>query len=147
MTDYPHCHTGSCDCGAVRFKFHCSKDLRSLTARACQCQYCLPRQASYVSDPGGMLSVEVRDRRYLYSHRFGTRSADFVHCARCNALVYVKSLIEGKEYAVVVASSLADFPALATAQPADFEAESLSQRLQRRAQSWIPTLELVESRV
>ena len=143
MNDYPHCHSGACDCGAVRFKFYCSRELAGLVARECQCEYCRPRQASYVSDTQGMLRVEVRDTRYLYSHCFGTRSADFVHCARCNALVYVKSLIEGREYALVVANRLSDFPALTQAQAVDFDAESLQERLQRRAESWIPVLEVV----
>jgi hypothetical protein len=143
MNDYPHCHSGACDCGAVRFKFFCSRELASLVARECQCEYCQPRRASYVSDTQGMLRVEVRDTRYLYSHCFGTRSADFVHCARCNALVYVKSLIEGREYALVVANRLSDFPALTQARAVDFDAESLQVRLQRRAESWIPVLEVV----
>jgi hypothetical protein len=127
----------------VRFTFHSSQQLAALVARECQCEYCRPRQASYVSDKRGMLRVEVRDTRYLYSHRFGTRSADFVHCARCNALVYVKSLVEGREYALVVANRLTDFPALTPAQPVDFDAESLAVRLQRRAETWIPVLEVV----
>ena len=143
MTDYSHCHPGACDCGAVRFKFYCNQELVSLVARECQCEYCRPRRASYISDTQGMLRVEVRDTRYLYSHSFGTRSADFVHCARCNALVYVKSVIEGREYALVVANRLADFPALEQARAMDFDAESLSERLQRRAESWIPVLEVV----
>jgi hypothetical protein len=143
MTDYPHCHPGACECGAVRFKFYCSQDLAGLVARECQCEYCQPRRASYVSDTEGMLRVEVKDTRYLYSHRFGTRSADFMHCARCNALVYVKSLIEGREYALVVANRLVDFPALAPAHAVDFNAESLPGRLQRRAESWIPALEVL----
>ena len=144
MTDYPHCHSGACECGAVRFKFSCSEDLASLVARECECEYCQPRHASYVSDVRGMLRVEVKDTRYLYSHCFGTRTADFVHCARCNALVFVKSLIEGREYALVVANRLTDFLALAPARAVDFDAESLPVRLQRRAESWIPLLEVVE---
>lgn len=143
MDDYPHCHSGACDCGAVRFKFYCSRELAGLVARECQCEYCRPRRASYVSDTQGMLRVEVRDTRYLYCHCFGTRSADFVHCARCNALVYVKSLIEGREYALVVANRLSDFSALTQARAVDFDAESLQVRLQRRAETWIPVLEVV----
>lgn len=143
MTDYPHCHSGACDCGAVHFTFYCSRELAALVARECQCKYCQPRRASYVSDTRGMLRVEVRDTRYLYSHCFGTRSADFVHCARCNTLVFVKSVIEGREYALVVANRLTDFPALAPARAVDFDAESLAVRLQRRAETWIPLLEVV----
>jgi hypothetical protein len=143
MIDYPHCHYGACDCGAVRFKFYCSQGLADLVARECQCEYCRPRRASYVSDTQGMLRVEVKDTRYLYSHCFGTRSADFVHCARCNALVYVRSVIEGRAYSLVVANRLTDFSALDQTRAVDFDAESLPVRLQRRAESWIPVLEVV----
>ena len=79
-----HEHHGGCGCGAVTFTYRCSQPLTELKARACQCEYCKPRRQTYLSDPAGSLHVRARDARYLYAHRFGTGTADFVHCAVCN---------------------------------------------------------------
>ncbi len=144
MADYPFQHPGGCDCGAVQFTYHCHQPLAELAARACQCEYCLPRAASYLSDSDALLVVQVKDSRYLYAHSFGTRTADFMHCAVCNTLVYVKSEIDGRDYALVAAPALAESQQLKISAPVDYDGEALAQRLQRRSQRWIAHVEIVE---
>jgi hypothetical protein len=143
MVEKRHCHPGSCDCGAIQFEYYCSRPLTELSARACQCDFCRPLANTYLSEPDGLLRVKLRDMRYLYAHCFGTRSADFQHCAICNALVYVTSEIDGHVYALVVARALKESPPNSDAQAVDYAAENLEQRLQRRAQRWISNLEVV----
>jgi hypothetical protein len=143
MVEKRHCHPGSCDCGAIQFEYYCSRPLTELSARACQCDFCRPLANTYLSEPDGLLRVKLRDMRYLYAHCFGTRSADFQHCAICNALVYVTSEIDGHVYALVVARALKESPPDSDAQAVDYAAETLEQRLQRRAQRWISNLEVV----
>ena len=144
MTEHRYSHEGSCRCGSLRIHFHCDSALEALRARSCQCEFCLPRGASYVSDTTGRLEVRVRDRRLLYAHVFGTGTADFMHCARCNHLVFVRSRIDGRNYALVVVQALNAGAELAGTGPVDYHCESLPQRLSRRAASWIPDLEVVE---
>jgi hypothetical protein len=143
MTEMKHHHAGGCDCGAIEFEYTCSLPLAELSARACQCNFCRPQATSYLSEPGASLRVMLPDSRYLYAHCFGTRSADFMHCAVCNALVFVKSEIEGHQYALVVARALKEPPICNAAVAVDYAAENLEQRLQRRAQRWIGQLEVV----
>ncbi len=145
MTDYRFQHPGGCACGAVTYLLHCNQDLDELTPRACQCEFCLPREARYVSVADGRLEVRVRDRRYLYAHAFGTFTADFMHCGRCNHLVYVTSEIDGHLRGLVLEQSLRDD---ITAPPAeaDYDEESLEQRLARRAANWIPELVVLEQK-
>ncbi len=143
MNKQQHCHAGSCDCGAVQIEYHCSQPLKELSARACQCSFCVPQATSYLSEPDALLRVRIKDPRYLYAHCFGTRSADFMHCVICNALVFVKSTIDDHDYGLVVASTLFEPPVAGEAVTVDYDTETLAQRLQRRARHWIGTLEVV----
>jgi DNA-binding CsgD family transcriptional regulator len=82
----------------------------------------------------------VKDSRYLYAHRFGTSTADFMHCAVCNCQVFVRCEIEGQVYALVSAPTLLEFSRLQGFVPVDYDGENLPERLRRRARYWIPEL-------
>ena len=142
MSEHPFQHRGGCECGAVSFVYHCSQPLTDLVARACQCEFCLPRGASYLSEADARLQVQFRNGRYIYAHSFGTNTADFMHCAVCNTLVYVKSEIDGRDYALVVATALLEYELLDSQGPVDYAGEELTDRLQRRAEHWISHLEV-----
>lgn len=146
MTDYPFQHEGACECGGVKFSYHSHTALEELSVRACQCDYCLPRDTRYLSEPAGALRVTVHDRRILYAHQFGTRSADFMHCALCNNLVYVCCRIDEQVYALVVANALARQTGLGAATSVDYDSELLDERLGRRKDRWIGDFELLERR-
>jgi len=141
VTEYHFQYHGACDCGAVRLVYHCNAALDELQARACQCDYCRPAGLSYLSEPASRLQVLVRDMRYLYAQTFATATAEFMHCAVCNHAVYVRSEIEGNNYALVVAQTLAGWPLPIQVLPKDFGTESVADRLQRRRANWIGQLE------
>lgn len=144
MSEFPHEHTGSCACGSVQYRFRCHVAVDELQPRACQCLFCRPRGASYISDPGGQLEVRVRDLRYLYAHVFGTATADFMHCGRCNHLVYVSTEIDGRLYGLVVQESLDADIDPGRSRAMEFGGESLEERVARRAETWIPEVSIVE---
>ncbi len=144
MSEFRFQHAGGCRCGLVRYSFHCNQPAAELQPRACQCLFCKPRGAAYLGSGEGRLEVQVTDKRYLYAHAFGTRTADFIHCGRCNELVYVTSMIDGRIYALVELHSLEAEIDPDKAVPMDFGGESLEERLARRAGSWIPELEVTE---
>ena len=146
MVDYPYEYSGGCECGSVSFSYRCSTPIDEWGVRACQCEYCVPKNARYISDATASLQVTVHDRRVLYAHSFGTRTADFMHCALCNSLVYVVSEIDEHSYALVVADALEQRGALGSATPFDYDDEQLGARLDRRAERWIRRFELVETR-
>ncbi len=144
MTDYDYEHTGSCACGSVSYRFQSRLSEEELQPRACQCLFCRPRGASYVSDPAGRLEVRVRDLRYLYAHVFGTGTADFMHCGRCNHLVYVSSEIDGRVYGLVLQQSMDIDIEPGRSRAMDYSEESLETRLERRAGHWIPDVVVIE---
>lgn len=144
MSEYRYRHEGSCRCGALRIGYECDLPLDELALRACQCHFCLPRGATYLSAPSGRLEVRLRDRRFLYAHVFGTGTAEFMHCAFCNHLVFVRSQIDGKTYGLVVAGALVDPSVAGAPRAVAYGSESLAERLARRAAHWIPDVEIIE---
>lgn len=74
-------------------------------------------------------------------YRFGTRSADFLFCLTCGVTLFAVCSIGSRELAVVNAHplSLPEGVDLVLSD-ADFDGESLQQRLDRRAARWIGTV-------
>ena len=145
MNEFRYRHEGGCRCGALQIHYFCDDSPKELAPRACQCHFCLPRGASYLSASSSRLEVRLRDRRYLYAHVFGTGTAEFMHCAFCNHLVFVQSQIDGSTYGLVVAQALADVAASNPGRPVSYADESLAERLARRAEYWIPELKIIEN--
>lgn len=145
MTELSYQYRGQCACGGVKIVYHCAEELSRQTARSCQCEFCVPQAALYLSTPGAKLEVSVRDRRWLYAHRFGTASADFMHCARCNTLTHVQSRIDGDVYALVCANILDAECSPEAVELVSYEGETLEERLRRRARRWIPEIEVRQS--
>jgi hypothetical protein len=144
VSEFQYQHAGGCACGAVSYRFFCDLSLEQIEPRACQCQFCRPRGSSYISATHGRLEVRVRDARFLYSHVFGTDTADFVHCGSCNHLVYVSSEVDGRLYGLVVEQSLYENLDVGRGRAVDFSAETLEARLARRAATWIPEVVVVD---
>ncbi len=143
IEEYEYLYRGACRCGGVQVEYFCRQPLQEQVARECLCSFCQPRHARYLSGPAAMLRVTPADARYLYNHVHGSCSADFVHCARCNSLVFARSAIEGCDYAVVEAGVLDDAAAIEHIEDVDYDGETLPQRLSRRADHWIPVLEII----
>ena len=140
MSEFNYQHIGSCRCGVASLSFNCDTALQDFVARACQCAFCRPSGALYLSAQVGELQVRTRKPYYLYSHRFATNSADFVHCAACNMPLFVRCTIEDRSYAVVNAWTLQHFKPSPDVLEVDYDDEELSERLARRARTWIPQL-------
>ncbi len=145
MTDYRYQHQGGCRCGAISYVWHCNHSLAELSPRACQCEFCQPRGAQYLSAPDSRLEVHMRDSRFVYAHAFGTYTADFMHCGRCNDLVYVSCEHDDRLLALVVQQSLREQVEVSPGE-CDFDNESLDDRLARRAASWICELVLLDAK-
>jgi len=88
---------------------------------------------------GGGLMLRYRDETQLSLYRFGHRTAQWVICSECGVLVAVLCEIAGQLRAVVRVQSMEEYfprPEVAT----NFESESVEERLQRRARTWIGTV-------
>lgn len=133
---------GSCHCGNVEFTLFTQQGVESLVPRRCSCSMCRRHGASYISDPDARLALRYRDRSLLSVYRFGHGTAQWMICSRCGVLTAVLCEIEGRLRAVVRVQSMVEHAFPAPEVSTDFESESVTERLERRARTWIGTVDV-----
>jgi hypothetical protein len=133
---------GRCHCANVEFTFFPNKDLDEFVPRRCSCSMCRRHGASYISDPSSRLDLRCLDPSLLNFYRFGHGTSDWVICARCGVLTAVLCEIEGRLRAVVRVQSILEHTFVAAELRTNFDCESIDERLQRRARTWIGTVSL-----
>ena len=82
-------HEGGCHCGNLRWRFETTRTTGEIAPRACDCDFCSRHRAAWVSDPQGMLRVEVHHAAGLQRYRQGSQQAEFLVCRDCGVLVAV----------------------------------------------------------
>lgn len=132
-------HDGGCHCGNLRVRLRLMRPPREQVLRACSCAFCRAHGTRTVSDPGGLFEAWADDWSLVASYRFGSRTADYLVCARCG--VYVGAVCETAAglRAVVNTNCLAD-RADFSQEPVspDYAGEATADRLARRAANWTP---------
>lgn len=128
---------GSCHCGNVEFTLFTEKSADDFTPRRCSCSMCRRHGASYISDPDARLTLRYRDPALLSVYRFGHGTAQWIICSNCGVLTAVLCKIDDRLRAVVRVQSMVDHTFRARETPTDFEGESVAERLERRARTWI----------
>ena len=91
------------------------------------------------SDPGGRLSVTVRETDGLLRYRFGLGLTDFLVCKKCGVYVVATMAIDAGAIGTINVNVLDDQDALpGTAEPMVYEGESVEDRTARRVRGWTP---------
>jgi hypothetical protein len=135
--------TGKCHCGNIAFDLDWAGDAAAIPARACGCSFCVKHGGVWTSDPRSRLRVEIADADLVSKYAFGTQTATFYVCARCGAVPFVTSAVDGRVRAVVNINVLENVdPAHLRRAPVDFSGEDVESRLARRAQSWIADVQI-----
>jgi hypothetical protein len=138
---------GKCHCGNIGYVLDWPGEVSEIKIRACGCTFCTKHGGSWTSHRGAELAAEVRDAALLSKYRFGTQTADFYVCARCGAVPFVTSTIDGHLYAVVNVNTFEGIDASSLARaPTDFDGEESGERLERRKRNWIPTVRISSDR-
>jgi len=133
-----YAYHGSCHCGSVKITLRTSKAADELGARSCQCTFCKAHGASWTSDPGGRLEITV-PREKLSRYTFGTGTAEFLICATCGVVPAVIWKDGERLLGVARVNCLEESELLlANTRPIDFDNETESKRLERRARGWTP---------
>jgi hypothetical protein len=127
---------GKCHCGNIALTLEWLDD--EIPARACGCSFCVKHGGVWTSSPRARLRVKMIDESLVSRYAFGTRTATFHVCARCGAVPFVTSEIEGRVHAVVNVNALEGVdPSRVRRATADFEGEDIASRLARRKRNWI----------
>lgn len=134
-------HRGGCHCGNLRLTMRLTQAPEDMRLRACGCSFCRAHSTRTTSDPNGSVEVWADDWALVERYRFGSRSAEFLICRRCG--VYIGAICEtaAGTRAVINTNSLEDRSRF-TGHPApiDHDAETLEERLARRAVNWTPAV-------
>ena len=121
---------GKCHCGNIAFSLTWEPDPTEIRARACGCDFCTKHGGVWTAHPAGRLRISVGDPQLLSLYAFGTRTADFLVCARCGIVPVVTSRIDGQLYAVVSVNAFEDVSGTPILRaPADFDGEDEPSRL------------------
>ena len=133
-------YPGGCHCRNLAVRLDSDKTPIELGTRGDACSFCAKHAALYTSDPQGELHVTIADDRLVERYRFGTRTADFLVCKACG--VFIAACMPEPALAVVNIHVLDARAAFLTnhVQLADFEGESVEQRLARRRSRWTPVV-------
>ena len=138
--------TGQCHCGNIALTLDWPEGSAGIPARACGCSFCVKHGGVWTSNANARLTVTIRDPARVTRYAFGTKTATFHVCARCGAVPFVTSEIDGHDYAVVNVNVLENVdPAWLRRAPADFEGESVESRLARRKRNWIADVRMQDA--
>lgn len=132
---------GACHCGNISYRLDWPGPFPEIPVRACGCDFCTMRGATYTSHRDAVLEAVVNDPRYLSKYRFATETADFYVCSRCGAVPFVTCSIDGRLHGVVNVNTFQGVDRSAFQRAAtDFDGESTGDRLDRRGRTWIPNV-------
>ncbi len=136
---------GQCHCGNIGFSLAWESGPAELSARACDCSFCVKHGGVWTSVPHGSLQVIVKEAALVSKYAFGTGTADFHTCARCGVVPLVTSRIDGRLYAVVSVNALEGIdPSQVPRAPVSFDGEGEASRLARRKLGWIANVAYIE---
>ena len=137
--------TGSCHCGNISFSLQWPGEAAEIPARGCGCTFCVKHGGVWTSNPRASLRARVTDAGMVARYAFGTETAQFLVCARCGVAPLVTSEIEGNMFAVVNVNAFDNVErSRLRVQPASFEGEDVTTRLERRRKGWIADVVLAE---
>ncbi|MBL8439507.1 MAG: hypothetical protein JNM61_15035 [Zoogloeaceae bacterium] len=135
---------GSCHCRNITYTLDWTPEPAEIPARRCTCSFCVKHGGVWTACPTGALEVRIEDRGAVSPYAFGTRTAEFLVCARCGAVPVATSTVGGQTFAVVNVNTLEGLdPARVCEAPVTFDDEDAATRLVRRTRAWIPTVRFV----
>ena len=85
-------YLSQCSCGIIDIELSLPKRLEEYEPRACDCDFCVARSVSYVSDPDGLLTILHTDK--LERLKQGSKQASFWQCSSCKDLIAVTCQFE-----------------------------------------------------
>lgn len=131
-------HAGGCHCGNIRIVLESRIDPRQIKVRACQCSFCRKHGARAISDPDGMLTIQIADQERLICYVFGHNTADFLVCRECGVYVAAVTHGPGERRAIAQLNAITDDQYFGVAVAVEYGDETPAERIDRRHRVWMP---------
>ncbi len=134
-----HSYSGGCACENISLDLKLTRPIDEFVARTCGCSFCKSHGAVYVSDPHGIVTIESSQWDSVEKFQFGSNTADFLICSKCQTFVAATSNIEESLFSVININCLKGIIVddLQT-KMVNFEGKIVKERLNRRALTWTP---------
>ncbi len=132
-------YKASCGCGNITYEYTTALAPKDWPVRTCDCEFCSKRNGPvHCGDPNGSLAFSVTDPAAVRREQHGTRTADFIICAKCDG--YMGAIMPGDTgpLGVVNLEHLEDglsWPPLDTLK---WQGEPFDDRMARRRRNWTP---------
>jgi hypothetical protein len=113
-------------------------DPRQIKVRACQCSFCRKHGARAISDPDGMLTIQIADEDSLLRYEFAHRTADFLVCRRCGVYVAAVTHGPGERRGIAQLNAITNDRYFGIAVAVEYSEEAPAERIERRYKVWMP---------
>ncbi len=137
-----HTLAGGCHCGNIRLELKLSQAPVHYQPRACDCDFCTPHNAAWLSDPEGALTLRIGDEAQLSRYRQGSGQAEFLLCANCGVLAAVLFAADGSVHGAVNARAVDGAKGFGAPQPVSPQSLSPEQKARRWQDVWFRDVKL-----
>jgi hypothetical protein len=128
---------GKCRCGQTTIKISLPETLEQYSPRACDCDFCMSRNISYLSHPDGELEIE--SKAALDIQRQGSNQASFITCSRCGTVIAASMQLENSLIGALNATLLSDFSLLQQPTIVSPKVLGAKEKVERWQTVWLKT--------
>lgn len=101
---------GKCICGETKIKISLPDKLDHYSPRACDCDFCVTRNISYLSHPKGELEIESTVP--LEIQKQGSNQASFITCSNCKSVIAGSLQLNNQLFGALNSTLLFDYSLL-----------------------------------
>lgn len=137
-----HQVSGGCHCGNILVNLQLANEPASYRPRACDCDFCRKHGAAYISDPRGLLRLQVSDPQQRGTYRQGNGLAEMLLCTRCGVLIGALYRSEDRIYATVNVKIIEGTASFGAEQPVSPKKLAGADKISRWTDLWFANVEL-----
>ncbi len=131
-------YRGKCRCGTVTLDVTLSNPINTYTPRACDCSYCTPHDAAYLSDPAGAVELRIPSQNSLRREHQGSETATMLLCDACGSLLGAVCEIEGSLKGAINSRVLECQIDISPAQSVHLSDLDRTTKVKRWSDLWMP---------
>ena len=126
---------GKCSCGQTKVKLSLPETLDHYSPRACDCDFCLSRNISYLSHPDGELKIESIEP--LHVQQQGSNQASFITCNCCKSVIAASLQLESGLIGALNSTLLSNFALLHEPTVVSPKALEAKEKIDRWQAVWL----------
>ena len=126
---------GKCSCGQTKVKLCLPETLDHYSPRACDCDFCISRNISYLSHPDGELKIESIEP--LHVQQQGSNQASFITCNCCKSVIAASLQLESGLIGALNSTILSNFALLQEPTVVSPKALEAKEKIDRWHAVWL----------